>query len=509
MWKWVESLSISEKRYVKLLGKLRSGKSESQQLALFDWLNRASPEDEIPTDSGFAANMAVVTARLKDLILDSLHLLHKQKDIDFILRNELNEIALLLDKKLVSPALRRLKQCKKKAAECCRYPVALICIHHEQHLLRTSGESEITEKLKELREEESEVLKSINDLQEIRFRHDMVRALARQIFAPRDSALLEEVKQYADHPVVHSLARQGRYAERILAVNILGLYYLLAREPARAVQQYRELLTEWRQHPDWQADEAPLLLQVCRIYQNACYYTTLTQEELRESLSLVPDFSALSPEVARDYQRMLYSNQLTQALNTGNFDALHQLLPAIDAWLRREEENLPVAQRISLCNNLAVAEFLSGNFSASNRYVIRILNMPDKKAREDIRDFARVLQAVLQFEMGNTSLNEYLTRSGKRHFSKQGYKLQFEQAVFRYIEEAMEVADPADLRPVTSSFLETLESMAASQPQGVPLLGLMEMCLWARSRHTGTTLKEVFLETVRENLKQMNMEGKG
>jgi hypothetical protein len=183
------------------------------------------------------------------------------------------------------------------------------------------------------------------------------------------------------------------------------------------------------------------------------------------------------------------------------------LLPVIDAWLKREEAYIPVVQRIALCNNFAVAEFLSGNFSAANRYVVRILNMPDKKAREDIRDFARVLQAVLQYEMGNAGLNEYLTRSGKRHFSKQGYKLQYEQVVFRYIETAMEATSEKALKPVTSTFVNTLETMAASQPQGVPLLGLMEMCLWARSRDTGQPLKNVFLETVKENLKQMNMEG--
>ncbi len=69
--KWVEILTTAEKRFVKILGKARSGAKDSQQLELFDWINQTSPGEILPADTGLAKNLATVSNRLKDLILDS------------------------------------------------------------------------------------------------------------------------------------------------------------------------------------------------------------------------------------------------------------------------------------------------------------------------------------------------------------------------------------------------------------------------------------------------------
>lgn len=104
--KWVASLTAAEKRFVKLFGKARAGAKESQQLALFDWLNQAGADEEPPGNAVFLQNFPTVSNRLKDLILDSLRVLHKTEDVDNELRTGLAELALLMTKKLYPAAWR-------------------------------------------------------------------------------------------------------------------------------------------------------------------------------------------------------------------------------------------------------------------------------------------------------------------------------------------------------------------------------------------------------------------
>jgi hypothetical protein len=229
----------------------------------------------------------------------------------------------------------------------------------------------------------------------------------------------------------------------------------------------------------------------------------LSWDDASNYLQLVPDFKALAPHVARDYQRMLHHNRLTPALNTANFDSVQALIPEIDAWLAQEKEHLTEAQVLPFLHNFAVAYFLLGQYQTSNRYLQRILQMPKRKTRTDIRDFALVLQTILQYEMGNFSLNEYLTRAGKRHFQKQAGALAFEYSVFKFLDIAMR-GNPGDAFAQELATLQLeLDQLAEQVPDTVPLLGLTEVRLWVQSKQTQKPLKDIFQEAVRQNLEAM------
>jgi hypothetical protein len=101
--KRVEILTISEKRFITLLGKAKSGAKPSQHLTLFAWLNQADQSSATPEDASFLHNLPTVSLRLKELILDGLRLLHKEDNTDALLRTTIDEIAILLEKKLLPP----------------------------------------------------------------------------------------------------------------------------------------------------------------------------------------------------------------------------------------------------------------------------------------------------------------------------------------------------------------------------------------------------------------------
>lgn len=496
--KWVSTLTIAEKRYIKVIGKARAGAKGSQQLALLDWLSQADAGDMPKADAPFLHNLPTNIQRLKELILDCLHMLEKQLNVDAQLRHALEQVALLSERKLYAPALRTLRRAKKTAHEFCRYSVGIYLLEWEQKLVRLYGEADVQSKLESLRTEEAQLMASLGRLQDLRYRTEILQA--RKIFVPRDSAVLNEVRAFCAPPWIEAAYQSGSFLENALATHILGIRDLFEREPKQAVLRYERLLLAWQAHPDWQRDQAQLLLTICKTYQSACFYAERDWPEVRRHLALIPDFTALAPDTARDFQRLLYHSHYLTALNNGNFTSINALIPEIDRWLRAQGEALTEAQVLPFLNNFAVAEFLQGHYAAANRHVLRILQLPSRKQREDIREFAMVLQALLQYELGDEDLRESLTRAGKRHFSKQGHELAFELAVFRYLELALRMESPAQVAAARHALVAELDQIAEQLPDTVPLLGLMEVRLWATAQAQRQPIQSVFLAAVEANL---------
>lgn len=499
--KWVDSLSMGEKRFIRLLGTARARAQDSQRLALLDWIENASDEDQIPPEAPFLKNLPAISDRLKDLILDGLHLLHKNDDIDAQLMTMLDETTLLISKKLNDAAMRTLRRGKKLALATSRYAIFLQMIDRERKLAFAKFDLDLSDQLMIWQEEEKEAMSRLAALQELQTTHLMLRMHERKVMAPRDATLLKQLLPLATSPVVLQCAETGNYLEQALATNILGMYDLLRRDLNAAVMRYEALLKRWQNEPKWQLDQGPLLLSICSFFQTACFYRPAPWDETQGLLRLLPKFDYLSPQEAFHHQRKLHVNNFLLALNTGNFDSLSVIMAEIDRWMQEQRALITPLMALPILNNLAVAEFILGNHSAANKYVQRILNIPDRNALAVIRNFALILQAILQYELGDSALNEYLTRSAKRHFQKTNRDLDFEMLVLRFLEKTLRVEHTDAMAATLETFIASLDALAEQVSAGsLAILGLMEVRLWARARQQQRSLKAVFLEAVQENL---------
>jgi hypothetical protein len=496
--KWVEILSTAEKRFVKLLGKARAGSKDSQQLELFDWINQSQTGDILPVNSGFAQNFATVSNRLKDLILDSLRLLHKADDTDAVLRTMLDEIAILISKKHYTPALRHIRRAKSMANDRSRYNFVLQCIEAEQKIRVLSSRGDSSEMLGKLRDEEKKALEDLQNLRELHYRHEKIQSLIKLSPYSRDNEMRKQADMLSEGEIISHYATYGSYTEKALAINILGIRDLYIRDAMPALLRYQQLLREWQSRPDWQIDQLSLLLLICKFYQSACFFCPVDWDVAKEYITMVNHFKNLPPDAERDFQRILYHNQFILSLNSGNLEYAQSLITEIDKWISKEQKHLTEAQQLSFLCNFAVTAFLNSRFHEANNYVIRIIQMPDKNARKDIRAFAFMLQAVVHFELGNSELNEYITRAGKRRFGSSSSSSNFEALVFNMLQKLLVNKQPQ--KEILNLFLADLETFSDTADDSIPLLGLKEIYLWAQSKLKHQPLKELFLTEVKNNL---------
>lgn len=507
MRKWLESLTMSERRFLRLQVNARSGASESQQMVYYDWLNQSKAGDPLPEGAKFVQNLPTVTQRLKELVLDSLRLQHKSSTVDATLHADITDIALLRERGLIVAATRQLSRTKKLALTHGRYAAALQCLHIEQAMAVTASSKDLEQKLVHLRAEEVALLRAQEEFAELRHRHSILMARMTNLLVPRTDAALQELLGYADSSWLHRPAASPQYLERTFAWNLLAYRALVTDTAHEVLPRLAALLQEWNIHPDWQRNEPDLLYFASSFYQSLVCCVPMPERELQGYLRLLPDFDALPAEVSRNFRRMLLYRQFVITMNTGQVERLPQLMMEIDQWLARHRDALPEARVLPFLHNCLVAEFILGNLKAAKARVREIAAVPNSTVRSDIREFAHLLHAVLLFEQGDEALDEYILRSNKRHFKEVPRQVEFELIVLKYLERCM--ADPGAERQATAGLVADLDVLAGQVGENVPLLGLNELRLWAQARHERRPLREVFLDAVQANLAAMAEKGAG
>jgi hypothetical protein len=493
--KQVQLLSPAEKRYVSLIGRARSG-SASQVLDLFHWICKSGEYEEVPLV--WRKSLPTLSMRLRELILDCLRLLNKEAGIDALLRARLDEVAILHTRKLYIQAGRLLRRTKKLALASSRYAYLLQCIEIELSLVPQRPPNQVIDTMLALRQEEKEILEKHQSLRELRFRHDSILALAQQYPFSRDPEIVAKVSALADAPVVIAHLQAGEYLESALAVNIRGMHDVFLRKPEQTIERYRNLLAAWKKNKTWQADQPDLLMLICKYYQNACLYSTVNPDELHADLLSLHEIDGLPPDRLRAFRETLFHHRFILFLNTGQPEEAIALIPEIESWMKQEAVYLTEAQVLPFLCNFAVAEFMAERFQAAGKLINRILRIHTRKARLDIRDFAIVLRPVIQYELGNPDLNEYLTRAGKRHFRKAETENNFELLILRHIEQLSETTSASAIKKVREKFIDELITQNGKQPSTVPLLGFNEVYMWTVARLRGVPIKAVLLDELKK-----------
>lgn len=227
----IHSMTASEKRYFKM----HFASERSLMTDLFDFINSLDTYDENVvkknfSDSKLSKNLKVYKVQLKDLILKSLTIYHHKKNVKSKIKMELEEIDLLLNRQLFTPAKDKLKRLKKLCKEKEQFDFLLKVIQMELELEAYEATDEQQASLQALKTCES-ILYNINTDR-------------------RQSYALEQVKQKS-------------------------LFQPLSKE---AIQKYQLLLDDYLQKEDNTKGEA--FLENChRKVVIATLYQVLSQRE--------------------------------------------------------------------------------------------------------------------------------------------------------------------------------------------------------------------------------------
>lgn len=498
----INALSTAEKRsFRRFVGPLKKG--ESQTLVLFDSLSNKEVFDEPLIQQELKKkkikrNLPTLMGRLREQILKSQRVLYASHKIDSRLYNALEEIDYLFNKRLNHQAMACVDRTAQMARRFSRTHHELILIGWKRRILLDMQPKGVQKAFHVLEESQKRVVHIQQQQLDLHNLQVQMHTLNKQVHQPRKQEEIAKYKALLDQLEAHTQESSTDFLCTIYAREIKGLYHMAMQEYPEAYALYKELVIDFRKTAGWIQDRPELFLSLFNNYQNALMYFSYDLSELEEGLVFLREIPLKMPNTRFRFHSISYQKELLMRMNQGRFAESEAFTEEVETWLTQHQEGLTHTRRLTFWYNLAVFYFFSDQFSRSNQFLNQIIQLEGKEERQDIRDFARVFQLILQHELGNGDLIEYLHRSAHRYLNRREKLSAFAKAILHWFKPERYTEWALEPTIAIQSLLTQLSSWRADHPDQTPPFGLEEVKLWCQSKLTDQSMQTVFAQRIKE-----------
>lgn len=443
LFQLIRSLSKEEKRYFILSTSRYSNSSESSSLKLFRELDRQKKFDETLLKErcrkeAFIKRLAVEKHNLYNKLLRSLAGHSASKPVETRLKEMIVEANLLLQKNLFRDFEKHVEKAKKLAYKYEKWMSLLELITLQRKLTRDGIVSvPLTERMKE----EEAALQQLTTEYGFRKLSSQVNDIVKKSLV-RGREQLAQLREIARHPL---FTRPGEGLSfnslRYKYNTLLILQRTLGNEEANL--RYSILAEElFGKYPHFQASSP-------NIYLSTLTNRIIAEGEagmVSESFSSLEKLRALSIRFRKEMSEAEFNNHLLayyaltlELLRQFNsFEKGKALLPEMRSWLVScrhllDKQNLGVIYLAA-----ANISFTLGDHRGAVRWVQEVIDDADiKKYRDDVQCYARIIQVIALYKLGQTKQLPRRIRSTFRFLLKKKKLYRVELCLVSFIRNKM------------------------------------------------------------------------
>lgn len=507
----VQSLSKAERRFFRLYAEGIGGKGEKSYLQLFEIICAQRPYDEQKLRDRIQAKslqsgLSTIKNRLFNHILRSQRLLKAGQTRDSRLRQLLEEVELLYFQRLFKSAEKRIRQGLALAREAEKHTYALEFLHWKQQLLTQKKLSEQVEALMDIRDMATAQLQALDRAESYAHLHTHMRILARLQPRGRGSESLAPHTAILAEPILQQLPADATPLDRIHFLDTHGIYHVCNGNYPEALATFQQLMAAWEAHSDYILVYPELYLRCYNNYLGALLYGEQHWEEFEAAVRRLHVLPGLPHPVRINFQWVAYHQELVFSMHFRTFHATSALIGEIESWIQANESKIEIPRRLAFFYNIAMFFFVYGEFSASNRWLTRILQTPGTTERKDIREFARVFQVVLQYELGHHDLIDNLVRAALRQMNRARQRAGLERSLLDLIAKLAATPSGSARLALLRNFKSAMEAFQQGKTQRA-MLGMGELQVWVASKLDQQPIRAFFEELLQSNRAAAKMKG--
>ncbi len=460
----IRAMTGAEKRHFRLFAR-RNQASEAQLfLQIFDVLDQREVYDEtlllkkIPALK--RAQLANIKAHLYRQILTSLRLLSKNRNDDIQVREMIDYARTLYDKGLYGQSLDWLARAKERALTCQFTALAVEALEFEK-LIEAQYITRSLEGRAEALSEQTLVLNARLD------GTGQFSNLSLQLYG----LYLKRgfIRNRQDYHDVQAFFKSRLPGIPFEALDFMGkVYYCQAQvwlyhicqEFAPCFRYAQRWVGLFEQEPAMKTVHAPLYLKGLHNLLSTLFHS-LHYERFRDQLAVLDrfpedtDFSQ-NKNVEGLYHLYRYLHRINRHYLEGTFTDGLALIPELDRCLRNNPYHWDAHRILVFDYRIACLYFGAGDYGRAIDYLNKIINLKVIDYRADIQCFARILNLIAHFELGNTMLVEHQIRSVYRFLLHIEDLQQVQREIFTFLRRTpnMQPGDlPAEFRQLHARLL--------------------------------------------------------
>lgn len=490
----IQRMSKSEKRYFKLFSNLQIGREGQNYLKLFDFLASESCYNHerllahFP-DPGFQKRISSEKDYLYRQILRAMRQYRQKSSPSVEIQNLIQDGSFLYEKAMYKASAARFRKASKLADKMEDRLAQLEILVWQSRLAHLSKEEEILMKTR-LAVGEGH-LKSLQDHFQLLARYNELSELVRAYHDLRHEDHRKELNRILSDPLLTTGSPPGDFEAAHLYHQIIGLAKMVTGDLEAAVVAYKELVAHWERSSHKIKASPTRYKQVLSLLGQRLSQQGETNEA-QVYLEQIRSIKEASVHDRFQVRQILLFEEMLLFLNKKDLGALKSVLPEAEKWLGQFASLLQAPRRISFYANVSLSHFLLSDFKISLEYLNLILNEHRGTIRIDVQYFARILELLLHYELGNASLLEYAIRSTTRFLKRREALHDFEKTFLLHFQTVFQLSE-------TKGQQEAFQAMALEIQLKIPpdklnqIPGGTVLLIWLLSKVNGRSIGDQFL----------------
>lgn len=467
LFQLIKSLSKSEKRYFKLTSSLQSG--EKNYMKLFDAIEVQHEYDEEEIKNKFKGETFIKHLpseknHLYSLILKSLRGFYADKSAAAILQEQLRNIELLFDKALYKECSKLIRKSKKMAYDYEKYYFLLDIIDWEKTMIEEEYlRGKFDKDLNQLLKEETECIEKLRNLAEYQMLYSKINYVFRKGGYARNDEEQKIVSEIANYHLIKGKNTALSTKAATACYYIKGLCASTERNLEESYVNFKKVTKIMEENP-------LIMKELPKRYVKALnnlIFAYIDYERWDECYATIEKMRGLTKKKgfeSIDVQLKIFTSSRNAELlacikNADYSTATKKVVPAILQELEEYDGKVNSEEVMLFYYNISSAYFGVGDYKNALKYMNIVLNDSESGLREDVYCFARLVNLIIHYELGNYDLLDYTIKSTKRFVTKSNKNYQFETAFLKDFKKLLRVKNTLGNKELFINFKESLQKV--------------------------------------------------
>ena len=140
---------------------------------------------------------------------------------------------------------------------------------------------------------------------------------------------------------------------------------------------------------------------------------------------------------------------------------------------------------------MAYLHFGAGQHNKALHWINRVINDNENDLRQDLYGYARLLNIVLHYELGNSDLLEYTIKSTSRYLQKRMRDFEIEKLILEQFKKLIRLRNASAKKTQLMEFQSKLSQLAAGD-ECKALFRYLDFSTWIEAQLKNVTLEAIF-----------------
>ncbi|MBC7862330.1 MAG: hypothetical protein IAF38_05095 [Bacteroidia bacterium] len=509
LFQLVKSLSKSEKRNFKLYVNRFHSSEDKKFIQLFDAIekqNEYNDEKILQKAPGINKNqLSNLKAHLYKQLLLCLRLNSINSDLDIYIREQIDYGKVLYNRGLYVQALKIIDKAKQMATEFEKLILLLEILEFEKLIEGQYITNSIENKAEELSNETTALTKKIEGTN--RFSNLSIRlyGLYLKVGHVRNEKDFHFVNEFFKSNLpVYNFEELGFYEKLYLYQSYVWHNYM--NQDFLMCYKYASKWVElFEQHSNLISSQVELYLKgmhnllaaLFMIDHKAKFDLTLKQLENLETEAFIHN----NDNNAVLFFQYKYLNKINHHFMRGTFTEGAKIVEEIENGIVYFKNKLDHHRVMNFYYKIGCMYFGSGNNRMAIRYLNNVINQKETSIRSDLQCFARILNLIAHYELGNMEMVEYQIKSVFRFLSKIEEMNLVQQHVMSFLRRSFTM----NARQIKSEFIKLRSNLIKLQdhPYEKRAFLYLDIISWLTCKIENRTVQEVIHEKALGNSRNL------